>query len=147
MSSDSTEQRDSFRFAGRCDPDSTETLTVEMQDDATVEDVGVRIYQGPRLDLQIFPFVEVDSTGAGVDRKALINFPDDPEAKDYIDGNDDDFGFDVSRAVERDEKIGVEVENTDTEHAYDYTVDVIVDYEGGSSRPFAGVVDTVSGWI
>ncbi|RNJ25472.1 hypothetical protein [Halosegnis longus] len=144
MFSDNTDDRDSYRLSTRVAANDTETLTVTAPDPATVEHLRVRFYQGPRLDVEVRPFVEVDGA-AGVERYDLVNYADEPEAKEYVDGDDDEWPFSVSKPIDENDVIGVEIQNTNPEHSYDVTVDVEVDFEGGLSRPFAGVVDRIRG--
>lgn len=141
MFSDTEQTRDSFRLAAPVSPGSTVNLTKRMQEAATVEGVRVRFYSGPRLDVRAEPYVEVSHGPDRTDRVNLIDYADeanDPDAdvaaKDFIDGDDDDFQFDVSQPVDRDEVVGVEIENVNAEFTYNVTVDVVVDYAGGSSR-------------
>lgn len=146
MASDSSATRESYRFATTVDADDDAELTVEMQDPATVEDVRVRFYAGPRLDVSARPYVE-HNRRQRTDRVDLINFPDDPSAKDAVDGEDDDFGFDVSEPVDAGDVVGVEFENVNPDYDYPVTVDVIVDFEGGQSRPLGSVIDRIRGWL
>ncbi|WP_092894104.1 hypothetical protein [Halopelagius inordinatus] len=124
----------SRRFSGTVNADDQETETFAVKQDATIEQVTVRFYQGPRLDLEVFPFVE-DEEGR---RRSLIEV----YGRDAIVGDNDIFPFAVSEPVRREDVVGVEVTNNDTEHAYAYTVDVTLEREGGVSR---GVLSYIKG--
>lgn len=126
--SDTTPGRDSVRFSDRVDPGGDARLTYELDRDATVEQIDVRIYRGPRHDLQIKPFIEADENQYP---------PLELEGKDYIDGEDDALVFPVTESVEEEDVIGVEVSNLETNHGYDFSVDYLLDYEAGTLRSIA----------
>lgn len=142
--SSNTDSRDSRRLSGDVAPGDTETWTWELDQDATVEEVAVRFYPGPQLDLHVIPFAEVNGP-SGTRRRRLVNFAEEDQAKEYIDGNDERLTYDVSQPVERTEVVGVEVENLDDQHKYDCAMDVTVDYEGGTNRWFASLADRIRG--
>jgi hypothetical protein len=126
MASDD-DSRDNVRFADRVSPSSTETLRHELKRAATVEFINVRIYPGAELDLQLVPFGE---NREGSNRYPLVTL----EGKSHIDGDADRFEFDVSEPVDAGEYIGVEATNQDASNAYDYAVDITVEYAGGLRR-------------
>jgi hypothetical protein len=128
----------SIRFSESVDPDSSITLTKEVEEDATVEQLDVRIYRGAELALRVTPFVKRDNR-----RFELVEF----RGKDYIDGDGDFWEFSVSEAVETEDQIGVEVENVDDEYLFDFAVNMTVDREGGTARPLSSLFDTVRGWL
>ncbi|WP_058826725.1 hypothetical protein [Haloferax sp. Q22] len=128
--STNSERKSSLRFAGNVGPDDVETETYALQKDATVEEVAVRIYQGPRLDLQIIPFVERGEPGYR-ERIPLVEL----RGKEYVDGDDDYWIFPTSESVHEGELLGVEVRNIDGSNTYDYAVDMVVDRAGGVTRP------------
>jgi hypothetical protein len=119
------ENRRSVRFAEHVDPDSTVTLTKQIEEDATVEQLTVRVYRGAELALQVYPFVKREGR-----RFPLIDF----NGKSFVDGEGDKWQFDVSESVETDDLVGVEVTNTATDYGYDFSTDVSLDRAGGSSR-------------
>lgn len=138
--SEAHQRRESIRFSGDVSPSDTETHTFELSEDCTVEDVTVRFYQGPRLDLHVVPFVE---TGGDRGRRTpLVNFQG---SKQYVDGDDDLWPFDCTESVEDGELLGVEVENVDSENTYSFAVDVTVDYAGGAERAAVGVFERLAG--
>ena len=138
---DTTEGRESHRFASQVAGGGSEEHTHKMQEDATVEQVTVRFYPGPRRDLHITPFVERESTRRK-DRQDLVEL----HGKDYIDGDNDLWVFDVSHEVEKGDTIGVHADNVEPDHDYDFICDVAVDYAGGTSR-FGGLLDRLRGLI
>ncbi|ELZ87491.1 hypothetical protein C453_04034 [Haloferax elongans ATCC BAA-1513] len=129
MSSNS-DRKSSLRFAGNVGPDDVETETYTAQQDATVEEVAVRIYQGPRLDLRVVPFLERGEPGYR-ERVPLVEL----RGKDYVDGDNDYWIFPTSEAVREGEVLGVEVRNVDGSNTYDYAVDMVIDRAGGMARP------------
>lgn len=139
MSETNSERRDSVRFSGQVSPDDTETLTKTVQEPATVEEVSVRFYAGPRLDLQVTPFVDVGEASQS-NRIPLIDF----RGKEYVDGDDDYWIFPVSEEIEREDTLGVEVVNVDGENSYDFACDVVVDRAGGTRRAALSIVDSIT---
>lgn len=125
---DNTETRDNLRFAERVGPGSTETLTYEVNDDATIEEVDVRIYRGAELALNIFPYVRLGGDDAS--KTPLLTLV----GKQHIDGDDDTFEFNLAEAVTPGDEIGVDVTNTSTEFGYDFVVDMDLDRAGGTKR-------------
>lgn len=131
-------QRGSYRFSGSVAAGDSIEETAVVEADATIEEVRVRFYQGPRLGLRVDPFKKLN----GRDKVSLVTFI----GRDYIVGDNDHWVFPISEPVEEDDVIGVDVENTE-DFAYDYVVDMILDEEGGTSRPIASLVDSVRGWF
>jgi len=129
MTEHTSNRMDSHRFAGEVGAggDADESTTVEA--DATVEEVAVRFYPGPRLDLHVTPYLE-RGNGANANRIPLVNF----HGKDYVDGDDDLWVFPISEPVEQGDTLGVFVNNTEPEHAYDYAVNMTLDREAGVQR-------------
>lgn len=135
-----TQQRDdadNLRFAENVDGGGSVTLTTEMDTAATIEEVRVRIYNGPEWDLHISPFVQIG--GDDAPRTDLINY----QGKDYVDGNADHFKFPVSESVTPGDVVGVDVENVEEDWAYDFSVDMDIEYLHGSER----VESTVSRFL
>jgi len=127
-------KRVSRRFSTRAAPGEKDDLAIEIVEDATVEEVTVRFYPGPQLDLEIRPFVEPDEGN----RVSII----DLVGRQNIIGDDDVFEFHVSEAIERGDVIGVEYNNTDPDNGYDVIVDMEIERAGGVKR----IMDTVTGW-
>jgi hypothetical protein len=132
MSNNNT--RSNLRFADRVDPDSTVTLTHEMENPATIEQLTVRIYRGAELDLHVVPFVEADGS-----RFPVVTF----RGKDFIDGDGDKWVFDAVEQVEPGDVVGVEVENQSTDYGYDFAADFAVDRAGGTDR----LASIIGGWF
>lgn len=125
------DSRNNLRFAESVPPDDSVQLTYDVDREATIDEVDVRIYRGPELDLEVRPFV-VD----GDHEVPLVTFI----GKDYIDGDGDFFEFALSEPVTPGETLGVEVVNRDTEYAYDFSVDISLDHAGGTSRSATGLL-------
>lgn len=134
----------SIRFAESVDPETSVTLTKQVEKDATVEEVRVRIYRGAELALHVYPFVKRDNK-----RFSLVEF----RGKEYVDGDGDEFVFAVSEGVAVEDVIGVEVENTapvpsdDKDLSYDFAVDMQIDREGGTDRPASSFIDRLVGGV
>lgn len=132
MSSTTRQGRDSVRFATSVGPNSTEVLNYEVPEDVTVERLSVRIYRGAELELRLSPFVDRDRADDRERREPLVTF----EGKQYIDGDDDFFEFDLAIPVEEGQEIGVEVENLDGTYTYNFSAIVELDSAGGLDRVF-----------
>lgn len=116
----------SRRFSQRVPADTRLELTTEVLEDATVERVDIRFYPGPRLTLELRPFVET-KRGNRFDLIDLVG-------RDVIVGDNDVLGFDISEPVSEGAKIGVVANNTDPENEYDFNVDIQLDRTAGQSR-------------
>lgn len=123
--------QNNLRFAETVPADDSVELTYTSEEAATVERVDVRIYRGAELDLEVVPFVVVDEQ-----RFPLVTF----RGKEFIDGDGDFFEFTLSEPITAGDKVGVEVTNRDTEFAYDFSVDVSLDYEGGVERSLTSFI-------
>lgn len=131
MTPNTAEDRKSHRFSNSVASNDTETETATVKEDATVEQVTVRFYPGARLDLHVQPFIRKQRTPSRTERVDLVEL----HGKDYIDGNDDLWVFSVSKTVEEDDEIGVEVENVDTDgNDYNFVTDIELDRAGGANR-------------
>lgn len=126
----------SIRFAESVDPGSTVTLTKSVEEAASVEEVAVRIYRGAELALQVQPFVKRNDR-----RFELVEY----HGKDYVDGDGDFWEFTVSEGVEKDDVVGVEVENISPDYAYDFACHLKMDREGGTERPATSFIDRLLG--
>lgn len=128
-------EQETVRFSGSVAAGDVEEHTMQMEQDATVEEVTVRFYRGPELALEIEPFAKVGEQGRR-DRKSLV----DLVGRNVIVGDAETLAFLTRQPVEREEVVGVEVRNTTDEgdgYAYDFAVDVTLDYGGGTG---SGVV-------
>jgi hypothetical protein len=67
------------------------------------------------------PYLKVSEDGP---REPLITY----EGKQYIDGDDDKWKFDVIEEAEPGDIVGVEVENVNTQYAYDFATNVSLDW-------------------
>lgn len=139
MNETTSDRMDSHRFAGEVGPDSDVTETVDVQADATVEEVTVRFYVGPRLDLEVVPFLK-RGDGANANQIPLVTF----HGKQYIDGDDDVWIFPISESVREGDTLGVEVRNQDTQHSYDYAVNMALDREGGVERSASSLLGSLT---
>lgn len=129
-----------FRLAASVAPASTVKVEQPIPRDGTVERVRVRVYAGAELALRITPYV-VNEKGQ---RRDLIVFA----GKDYIDGDDDTFEFQVREPVylANGDKLVVSATNTSATYTYDFAVDIEVDFAGGV-WPMWAVVDHQGGGV
>jgi hypothetical protein len=118
------------RFSATVPPGETRVLTSTIQEPATVEQVNIRFYQGPELDLLVDPFRQRQN-----DRMTLV----ETNGRESIVGDADRFVFHVSEQLHADDEIGVRVENTSTEYEYDFQTDMIIEYAGGVSRALSSL--------
>lgn len=131
-----TKRKETIRFSSSVAPGITETETMVLAEDATVEQVDVRFYRGPELYLEVLPFVQEGLDSERVEREPLVEV----FGRTAVIGDSDHFVFQTDVPVRQEEILGVEVANTtdqladDQQHSYDYIVDITVDYEGGTSR-------------
>ncbi|QGX95003.1 hypothetical protein EI982_09470 [Haloplanus rallus] len=127
------ERRDTIHFSESVDPGETITLTKEMDRDATIETIEVRIYRGAEFALQATPFKDVEPSSDTERRVPLLTY----RGREYIAGDADRFSFPVAREVREGRTVGVEVENTADQYAYNFNVSIVVEYAGGASRILA----------
>ena len=141
MPSNQSETMDSVRFAESVDPDSSVTLSYELPQDATIEEVTVRIYRGAELDLHVTPW---HNPAGGRDvQEPLITF----EGKEYIDGDGDHWEFPLSDGVKEGDTIGVTIDNVSSGsdgYTLDAAADFVVDRAGGSDR---GLLSLLRRWF
>lgn len=137
-----SDNRISRRFSTDVASDDSEEVTADVKADATVEQITIRFYRGPRLDLGVKPYVE---RKVREDRSRRIPVVD-LHGSEFVRGDDDTWVFHVSQEVEEGDVIGVEAVNEDQNgHRYDFVCDFEIDRAGGSSRPFNGFLDTLGG--
>jgi len=101
---------------------STETEEYEFRTDGVVQGkLQIRIYPGPELELKLYPKIrrlgDVDSD--------VITYVGD---KDYVDGDNDAYQWDVFIPVRKGEKFRVTAVNENSSYAYDYRVNFAVNY-------------------
>ncbi|MWG36951.1 hypothetical protein [Halomarina oriensis] len=127
-----TSTRDSLRFSETVPPGETSTLSVEMEDPATIDRVRVRLYPGTQLALQIRPVVRINDEDEILIPRLF--------GRNYITGDGDTWNLETSEPVEQGDVVAVEVTNTDSQYAYDYSVDMTLDRAGGSGRSLVGML-------
>lgn len=107
-------------------------VSVKIPQSATVERLSVRIYTGAELDLELYPYIQrEDGT-----RQPLLELV----GKEYIDGDDDLYEWTLSRPIESGDEITISATNNDGSNAYDYRANLDLEYAGGLSRIFGGVL-------
>ncbi|WP_380681088.1 hypothetical protein [Salinigranum sp. GCM10025319] len=120
------DRRVSRRFSTTATGGADDEVTHEVEEDATVEEIRIRFYPGPLLDLELRPFVETDEGR----RRDLV----DVIGRETIVGDDDRFEFHISEDVRESDVVGVEYVNNDAQNEYDFVVDMDFERAGGSSR-------------
>jgi hypothetical protein len=120
-------RRLSYRFAADVLPNTTIKLTRKVPADGTVEKVRIRTYVGNELALQIRPWVESERGRI----RHLVTYAPAP-AKQYVDGDDETWVFEIREPVEQNgDCLVVEVVNTSINYTYSMAVDIEVDHAGG----------------
>lgn len=106
-------------------------VTLEITQEATIERMSVRIYTGAELSLELYPFIRRDDNST----QPVIEMV----GKSYVDGDDDYHEWDLSRGLEAGDELVIQATNNDGSNAYDYRVNVDIDYANGLSRFLGGV--------
>lgn len=107
------------------DPGEQDTLTHEVQHDATVEKLVPRFYAGCETTVEVNIYVV--SSG---DATKLV----ETVGKDHLDGENDEWTFRPSEPVEKGDEIMIQFENTDSENPHRFRVNFELDREGGKMR-------------
>lgn len=94
----------------------------------TIEQVRIRIYIGPQLDLILRPYLLRYNEMV----EDLIRYADG--AKQYLDGDDDHIEGFISRPALPGEKVVVWYQNKNLVYPYDFAMDFVIEYAGGVSR-------------
>jgi hypothetical protein len=103
-------------------------LVVPAFNDGTIENLSLRIYLGPALDLRVDPYL-MRFNGR---RQNLIEYV--TGGKQFLDGDDDRYSFNVSIPIRRNELIVCDYWNLDLVNPYDFRLTVEIDYAGGVWR-------------
>lgn len=94
--------------------------------DGTLEKLAVRIYIGAENTLRLNVYHEHEDGG----QELLIQ----PQGKNFIDGDDDRWEWDLAVPVRQNDAIVVDYENTDGTNAHNFRVTLDVDYYNGVER-------------
>lgn len=128
-------ERDGLSMAQSVGAGASGNVTYDVRKPAVVERVGVRFYPGPELELDL----EVKAVGPDGSVTDLVEL----EGKDVIDGDDDLYVWHPSIELERNSTIRVEHTNNDAQNAYDYRVNLDLDYRGELVARLAGALGEV----
>jgi len=109
-------------------------LTYDVTNDATVESASVRIYRGAENTLQL-RLKHLPEQGAPSDLVETVG------PKQYIDGDDERYDWNLGVPVEDGSVVVVEAENTDGINAHNFRVNVDLDYLGGTERAVRGLAE------
>jgi hypothetical protein len=111
--------------ASGTDPQNVESYSYTTGKDATVEQVDVRIYPGAGLALRLEILHVDDQTGT---ESPLVR----TRGKDYIDGDDDTYSFNISEPIKQDDEIKVRATNLADSEEYNFRVNFDVDERAGT---------------
>jgi len=110
-------------------PASTQgALTYRIPGECTIERVSLRFYPDAMLNLQLDPYLLKTKER----RYNLIDYV--TGAKGYIDGDDDYFIYTCKHPAQVDDVLTIEYNNIDAVDAFDFTVDIELDFMGGLLR-------------
>lgn len=137
QTAESSEPKDGFTLSDQVPAGATDQETsLEVDQAATVERLSIRIYPGAQLDLELRPVVRQER--GNTSDQNLIEYA----GKEYIDGDDEQYHWDLSVPIEQGDKIVIQATNRDGSNAYDYRANLDIDYQGGSSR---GLLNAIGG--
>lgn len=128
--------RHGLTFARQVPALEDDRLVHEVDEDATVEGVTARIYQGAENTLRL-NVKHIPASGSPVSLVETVD--DDGDGKDYIDGDDDAWSWRPAVPVEQGDKLVVDYENTDASNAHNFRVNMNMDYMGGTDRLVSGI--------
>lgn len=128
--------KNGLTFARQVPATESDRLEHEVQQAATVEGVTIRIYTGAENTLRL---TVKHRPASGSEALLVDTVEDGGDGKDYIDGDDERYQWDVSHPVEKGDVLVVEHDNTDGSNAHNYRVNMDIDYMGGTERLFAGI--------
>lgn len=131
----SQDRRDTIHFSESVAAGATVELTKEMERDATIERIDVRIYRGAEFALEVEPFKH-PQPGETARKEPLLQY----RGREFVAGDADRFSFPVAREVESGQELGVEVRNTAGSFSYDFNVSIIVEYAEGSNRTVSSLI-------
>jgi len=120
-------KQEAIQFKQSIAPLETITLREPIKADGTIEEITVRFYTGQEGDLRARPYI-LKRTGALVDLVTYVG------ELNYLSGENDTLVFDVSMAVQKDDKVCVEFQNVDANFPYTGFLTAKVDYYGGTKR-------------
>lgn len=131
----SQDRRDTIHFSESVAAGATDELTKEMERDATIERIDIRIYRGAEfaLEVELFKHPQPGETSR---KEPLLQY----RGRQYVAGDADRFSFPVAREVESGQELGVEVRNTAGSFSYDFNVSLIVEYADGSNRTVSSLI-------
>jgi len=115
------------------DPENVETYSYTTGKDATVEQVDVRIYPGAGLALRLEILKKDDQTDVTT---PIVR----TRGKDYLDGDDDTYSFDLSEPIKEDDQIVVRAANLADSNEYNFRVNFDIDERGGTTSIFEEVL-------
>jgi hypothetical protein len=115
--------REGYLFSAPVAAGTTVELTQLIDQAGVIVEHFVRIYDGPETTLQYESFIE-DPKG---NRMSIIKYASGTGAKNYLDGNDDEFNFQIRVPVRRGDTLVVKVTNASA-FDYDAHASMEVDY-------------------
>ena len=127
-----SEKFKSVDLSGLVSSNSTEFFIKEMEGNASLEELMVRLYDGPEGELKVYPKIwgkspiEYDESDIQ-DQRLFIEFVGN---KTFIFGNNDIFEYELDDSIKDGYYVGLKVVN-DTSYDYDVRSILKIDYRGG----------------
>lgn len=109
-------------------PNTMITLGERIKGDCTVDEIRIRFYQGQQLSLEVYPFIQHKGNMV----ESFFTYAGG--SKQVISGENDYFVFPISIACEENDQVKVRIQNKDAVNTYTASIDVVVDYLGGTAR-------------
>lgn len=132
--------RDGVTLSAAVAPGGEETIRYEAEENSTVEEVSVRLYDGAEFTLRLYPRIERKDGTNDYDLVELAG-------KEYIDGDDELFHWSVSEPLREGDEIVVEAINHDGNNERNFRMNCDIDSLGGTSRGLARIIDLFRGVI
>lgn len=123
-----TNKKEVFSFRRIVSGGESGYLDARIKSPGTVEEVRARFYQGQQRSLKVRPIV----LHKGNKTENLLTFADGTDP--YLSGDNDYLTFPIVVTVDYDDTLRVYYDNTDNANDYTLSIDVIVDYYGGTDR-------------
>lgn len=111
-------------------------LTLPIDAPGTVEKLKLRIYAGAENDLHLRPQIKANNAYSN-----LLDYA----GKDYVDGDDDTWTWDLSEPIRKDEELVIRYDNKDGANAHNFRATFSVDHLGGVERAVSAVRSILPG--
>lgn len=112
-------------FARQVAPLTEGVMQINIPGPGLIERLAIRIYQGAQLNLRINPYLVRPRQNLN-----LINYV--TGGKQFVDGDDDNYIYNLSIECNQDDALAVWFSNLQATHAYDFRVSVEINYAAGA---------------